>query len=57
MLTAGMGTIGKSNEIRSSFNSESSKGSRKIPSPDLPQVGSAACTLIVCFPIFDRADL
>jgi hypothetical protein len=46
MLTAGMGTISKSNEVRPPLNPKSSKGSRKIPGADLPQVGFAARMLI-----------
>jgi hypothetical protein len=42
-LIAGVGTIGKGNAIQSPLNSKSSKGSREISSPDLPQVGPTAC--------------
>jgi len=48
-LTAGMGTFSKSNEIRSPLNPKSSKGPRKVSSPDLPQMGSAARTMIFTF--------
>jgi len=48
-LTAGMGTISKSNEIRSPLNPKSSKGPRKVSSPDFPQVGFAARRLILLF--------